>query len=63
MKTDISIEVAFATPPITVVVFHWIAAIPLDKAIGIATLLYITLQSAYLLWKWRRDIKKESDGK
>jgi len=53
-------ETAFAvgksSPPIAVTA-AMLAGIPLEKWVAIATLAYIALQAAYLLWKWAREVR------
>lgn len=36
-----------------------IYAITLNQAVGIATFVYFVLQSAFLIWRWRREAKKK----
>ena len=60
MQTDVSVEAAKALPPVAV---STVEAVARDGTgigpVGWATIIYIALQAAYLLWKWRRDIKRE----
>lgn len=44
--------VAKTTPAVAV------ATLTADRLVVWATLAYIILQAAYLLWRWRRDAKK-----
>lgn len=62
MQAEIGAEVAKAAPPATVVVAGAASGWDLNSAVLWATLIYIGLQAAYLLWKWRRDIQRERDG-
>jgi hypothetical protein len=41
-------------PPLTV----W--ALTLNEWVAIATLCYVVLQAAYLIWKWRRETKAKA---
>ncbi len=59
MNADIASEAAKAAPPVTVIATSTLAGWSLNNFIGAATLIYIILQAGYLLWKWRRDWKKE----
>lgn len=34
-------------------------ALTLNEWVGIATLVYIALQSAFLIWRWRREANRE----
>lgn len=49
VRTDVGIAAVKLTPP--VVGF----AMTLDQVVGLATLAYLVLQSAYLIWKWRNE--------
>lgn len=62
MQTEIGAEVVKAAPPATVVVAGAASGWDLNSAVLWATLAYIGLQAAYLLWKWRRDIQREREG-
>ena len=59
MNAEIATEAAKAAPPATVVATSFIGGWSLNNVIGAATLAYIVLQVGYLLWKWRRDWKRE----
>ncbi len=61
MQAEIGAEVAKAAPPATVVVAGAASGWDLNAAVLWATLLYIGLQAAYLLWKWWRDIQRERE--
>lgn len=41
-----------AAPPITV------SLLTLNEWVAVATLGYVLLQAAYLIWKWRRESRK-----
>lgn len=49
---DVGIALAKATPPLTVY------ALTLNEWVAVATILYIIMQGAYLVWKWRRDARR-----
>lgn len=51
---DVGVALAKVSPPVTV----W--ALTLNEWVAIATLLYIALQAAHLIWKWVRDLKGRS---
>jgi len=59
MNPDIISEAAKSAPPAAVTVVATASGISLNNFIGVATLFYIVLQAGYLVWKWRRDIKRE----
>ncbi|NRP54214.1 hypothetical protein AA93_12125 [Xylella fastidiosa subsp. pauca 11399] len=40
-----------------------VAFLTADKLLTLATLFYVILQAAYLVWRWTRDVKaKRPDG-
>jgi len=55
MKHDTIIESAKAVPAVGGAVY---SAITLNDAVMIATLIYIILQAAYLIWKWHKEATK-----
>lgn len=55
MKQAIAAEAAKASPPVAVTGWALLQGIPVDRMVGWATLIYVVLQTAYLLWKWRRE--------
>jgi len=63
MNPDIISEAAKSTPPVAVTVAAATGGISLNNIIGAATLVYIVLQAGYLIWKWRRDIKRERQAR
>lgn len=54
-RTEISVEAAKATPPAVVVASNKLLGMDLPTVVAIATLLYLVIQIAYLLWKWRNE--------
>ena len=38
-----------------------IASFTLNEWVAIATLVYIIIQTAFLLWRWYREIKKDRE--
>lgn len=61
VNTDIASEAAKAAPPAVITTVAAVGGLSLNNIIGIATLTYIVLQAGYLLWKWRRDWRRERD--
>jgi len=61
MQAEIGAEAAKAVPPATVVAAGAASGWDLNSAVLWATLIYIGLQAAYLIWKWRRDMRRERD--
>ncbi|NGR07854.1 hypothetical protein G5B41_09800 [bacterium SGD-2] len=62
MNTEIASEVAKAAPPAAVTTLAAANGWSLNNVIGLATLVYIVLQAGYLIWKWRRDVRRERQG-
>jgi hypothetical protein len=56
IKTEAAQQVAKATPAVAGAT---IAGLTLNEWVAIATITYIVLQAGYLLWKWRRELKKK----
>ena len=52
-------EATKSAPPVAISIASFVGGINLNNIIGVATLFYIILQAAHLIWKWRRDIKRE----
>lgn len=57
LKDHVTTEVMKAAPPMAV------SAFTLNHMVAFATLCYILLQAAYLIWKWRRDIRNDNQSK
>jgi len=60
MQAEIAAEAGKATPPAAIAAVEAVARDGIGP-VGWATLLYIALQAAYLLWKWRRDWQQSRD--
>lgn len=58
MKEAVAAEGLKATPPITVSIVAFTQGLTISDAVGYATLAYIAMQAAYLLWKWIREARK-----
>lgn len=54
-RTEIGVEAAKATPPALVVASNKLLGLDLPTIVALATLLYLVIQIAYLLWKWRNE--------
>jgi len=59
LNSEIASEAAKAAPPAMITTIAAVGGLSLNNIIGIATLVYIVLQAGYLIWKWRRDIRRE----
>jgi hypothetical protein len=53
---DLTVEGMKAAPPTA------IAALTANEWVAIATICYIILQAAYLVWKWRREAGHHKRG-
>lgn len=55
MKTETTIETAKAVPALGGAMLY---SITLNEVVAVVTIIYILLQAAYLIWKWRREASK-----
>jgi hypothetical protein len=55
LRHETTIETAKALPAVAGAT---IAGLTLNEVVAAVTILYILLQSAYLLWKWRKEAQK-----
>lgn len=60
MKQETIIEAARATPAIAGATA---ATVTLNDVVAIVTIIYVVLQAAYLVYKWRNDVKQRRAGK
>lgn len=58
-RHDAIVQTAAATPSILAIVATKLLSLPIEKWLGLAGIGFIVLQAAYLLWRWRRDIRRE----
>jgi heme/copper-type cytochrome/quinol oxidase subunit 2 len=49
---------AKSAPPVAVVAASVTGALDMTFLVGAATFVYIVVQLAYLVWKWRREARK-----
>ncbi|WP_419653972.1 hypothetical protein ACN3VN_05105 [Xylella fastidiosa] len=54
---DAGFAVVKSAPPVSV------AFLTADKLVTLATLFYVLLQAAYLIWRWTRDAKAKRPDK
>lgn len=59
--TEAKIQGAFAAPPVAVSAVAIVEGLTLQDWVCIGTLVYLALQSGYLLWKWWRDYTDEAE--
>lgn len=57
MRLEFQTETAKAVPAVVGTIW---SGVTLNQMVATATLIYVVVQIAYLVWKWRREIK---DGK
>lgn len=62
IKDSAMSEVAKAAPPVWVTALATAQGWTMSDYVALATILYIGLQSAYLLWKWYQEHRKNSAG-
>lgn len=60
-KSDIASEAIKAAPPIAITTAVTVGGLTLNEWVAIATLLYIVLQSGWLVWKWYHAIKDKNN--
>lgn len=60
-KSDIASEAIKAAPPVAITTAVTIGGLTLNEWVAIATLLYIVLQSGWLVWKWYHAIKDKKN--
>ena len=60
-KSDIASEAIKAAPPVAITTAVTIGGLTLNEWVAIATLLYIVLQSGWLVWKWFHAIKDKKN--
>lgn len=61
LATEVKVQTAFAAPPVAVTAVAVVEGLTLQDWVCIGTLIYLSLQSAYLLWKWFRDWSDEAE--
>jgi len=60
-KSDVIAEAAKAAPPIAITTAVTVGGLTLNEWVALATLLYIVLQSGWLVWKWYHAIKDKKN--
>jgi hypothetical protein len=58
MKDAIAAESLKATPPVTVTAVTWMSGLTLNDYVLLATLAYIALQAAYLIYRWVLEVRR-----
>lgn len=55
MTRDITVAGAKTAPPVAVSLAAHLGALTLNDWLAIATIVYVVLQTGYLVWKWSRE--------
>lgn len=42
-------------------IMAWLLGVPIEKWVAVAGLLFILIQAGYMVWKWRRDVRREAE--
>lgn len=60
-RHDVGVAVAQSTPGAVASAGTHIAGLPLSDWAVVATILFVLLQVGHLIWKWRRDARREDE--
>ena len=60
-KSDLASEAIKAAPPVAITTAVTVGGLTLNEWVAIATLLYIVLQSGWLVWNWFHAIKDKKN--
>lgn len=58
LAREMGVAAAKVSPPASIVIAHGFG-LSLSDAMYLATTLYVALQGAYLIWKWRREARQK----
>lgn len=58
MRAEVIQESLKASPPVTITAWAWMNGLTLNEVVALATLAYIALQAAYLIFRWIREIRR-----
>jgi len=59
-KQEVFTQAAHSAPSIAMI-YAWLMSISLDQWYKGAGTCFILLQTLYLLWKWRKEVKKNNE--
>jgi len=59
-KHDAAVQGAAALPSVGAIA-TWVLGVPIEKWAAVAGILFIGLQALVVLWRWRRDIRRERE--
>lgn len=57
MKQEVAQESLKSAPPLAVTLATTMGGLTINEIVALATLAYIGLQAAYLLWKWWKEYR------
>ncbi len=60
-KHDDALTQGAASLPSLGAIGAYLLGVPVEKWAATAGLVFIVLQAVYMLWKWRRDIRREDE--
>lgn len=60
-KQDLAIAAVQATPGAVTTGAYRLGGLPLSDWAVVATIGFVALQAAYLIWKWRRDYRRDQE--
>lgn len=60
-KHDTAVQIAQATPSLTAIWAYLVGITP-ERWLTYWGIFFLALQAGYLLWRWRRDYKRERRG-
>ena len=61
-RHESAMNVAQAAPSVVAILVTKVFDFPIEKWVGVAGLAFLALQAGYLIWKWRRDIRRDRAG-
>ena len=59
MNHEVVKQVVYTTPSLGITILHNFMGITLNEWVGVSSIIYCTLQSVYLLYKWISDKQEE----
>ena len=59
MKHEAVKQAIFSVPSVWASTLTMVLGVTLNEWVGIASIVYCTLQSIYLVWRWIKDIKEK----
>lgn len=57
MRSEVTTEAAKSAPPALVTIWGWLNDWTINATLTKVTILYVCIQTAYLIWKWYREYK------